>query len=107
MANTPFADRVALVTGAASGIGAAISHELARKGAKVVVSDLNHKNAERVVQEITDAGGTAVAAVAVGVCVSRLVAGVHYPSDVVAGAAMGAATAALGRGWVARGARDA
>lgn len=64
MAHTPFADRVALVTGAASGIGAAISHELARKGAKVVVSDLNHKNAERIVQEITDAGGTAVAFIA-------------------------------------------
>jgi len=29
-----------------------------------VVSDLNHKNAEKVVQEITDAGGTAVAFVA-------------------------------------------
>ncbi|WP_235978353.1 MULTISPECIES: phosphatase PAP2 family protein [Streptomyces] len=40
---------------------------------------------------------------AAAVCVSRLVAGVHYPSDVAAGAALGALTARLG----GRGARPA
>ncbi|MYR44759.1 phosphatase PAP2 family protein [Streptomyces sp. SID5910] len=37
---------------------------------------------------------------AAAVCVSRLVVGVHYPSDVAAGAALGALTARLGAGWM-------
>ena len=36
---------------------------------------------------------------AAAVCLSRLVAGVHYPSDVACGALLGAAAARLGRGW--------
>lgn len=40
---------------------------------------------------------------AAGVCASRLVAGVHYPSDVAAGAVLGAVTARLGRAWSLRG----
>lgn len=40
--------------------------------------------------------GSAFATLAALVCVSRLVAGVHYPSDVLAGAALGAATAQFG-----------
>lgn len=39
---------------------------------------------------------------AAGMCASRLVVGVHYPSDVAAGAALGAATARLGRAWSLR-----
>ncbi|BBB02240.1 putative membrane-associated phospholipid phosphatase [Actinacidiphila reveromycinica] len=41
----------------------------------------------------------AVAAAALGMCASRLVVGVHYPSDVLAGAAFGAVAATLGRTW--------
>ncbi|MEU1533319.1 phosphatase PAP2 family protein [Streptomyces fagopyri] len=41
-------------------------------------------------------GARVVPPLAAAVCVSRLVAGVHYPSDVVAGAALGALTAWLG-----------
>ncbi|CAL9547817.1 phosphatase PAP2 family protein [Streptomyces sp. NPDC057838] len=41
---------------------------------------------------------------AAAVCVSRLVAGVHYPSDVAAGAALGALTARLGARWMRGGA---
>jgi undecaprenyl-diphosphatase len=33
-------------------------------------------------------------------CLSRLVVGVHYPSDVAAGAALGALTARLGARWM-------
>jgi 3-oxoacyl-[acyl-carrier protein] reductase len=54
-------DRVALVTGAAQGIGAGIAHRLAGEGAKVGVLDLDLGAAQVVVDEITAAGGSALA----------------------------------------------
>lgn len=57
-----FSGKVALVTGAASGIGEAIAKRLASEGAKVVVADLNIEGANTVVAAIKAAGGTAVAA---------------------------------------------
>ncbi|MFI6108245.1 phosphatase PAP2 family protein [Streptomyces sp. NPDC051310] len=42
------------------------------------------------------------APVAAAMCVSRLVVGVHYPTDVVAGALLGAATARTGARWAMR-----
>jgi undecaprenyl-diphosphatase len=42
---------------------------------------------------------------ATAVCLSRLVAGVHYPTDVAFGALLGATTARLGRDWTHRGVR--
>ncbi|AKZ57703.1 putative decaprenylphosphoryl-5-phosphoribose phosphatase [Streptomyces ambofaciens ATCC 23877] len=48
----------------------------------------------------------AVRPLAAAVCVSRLVVGVHYPSDVAAGAALGALTARLGADWMRGGTRD-
>lgn len=56
-----FSDRIAIVTGAASGIGHAIALELARSGAAVVVGDVKQEDADRAVGEIEDAGGKAVA----------------------------------------------
>lgn len=51
------AGRVAVVTGAAQGVGEAIALRLARSGATVVVVDLNLARAEEVVRRIRDAGG--------------------------------------------------
>lgn len=59
-----FADRVALVTGAAQGIGAATARLLAAQGATVAVADLIRERAQLVVDEITAAGAQAVAVAA-------------------------------------------
>src|SRR5882762_3714231 len=54
-------DKVALISGAASGMGAATARLLAREGAKaVVVADLLDKAGEAVVADIKKAGGKAV-----------------------------------------------
>ncbi|MEK4231034.1 SDR family oxidoreductase [Solibacillus sp. FSL H8-0538] len=57
-------DKVAVVTGAASGMGKAIAILYAQEGAKVVVSDLTLEGAGATVSEITALGGTATAVVA-------------------------------------------
>ncbi|MFI7384548.1 phosphatase PAP2 family protein [Streptomyces sp. NPDC049813] len=48
-------------------------------------------------------GARVVPPLAAAVCVSRMVVGVHYPSDVAAGAALGALTARLGARWMTGG----
>ncbi|MGE8203018.1 SDR family oxidoreductase [Heyndrickxia sp. NPDC080065] len=54
-------NKVAVVTGAASGMGKAIAELYAKEGAKVVVADLNIEGAKTVVADITNNGGTATA----------------------------------------------
>jgi NAD(P)-dependent dehydrogenase (short-subunit alcohol dehydrogenase family) len=58
----PYQGAVALVTGGAAGIGRALCLELARRGATVVVTDLNGEGAAAVAAAITAAGGRATAA---------------------------------------------
>jgi NAD(P)-dependent dehydrogenase (short-subunit alcohol dehydrogenase family) len=52
---------LAVVTGAGSGIGAAFATELARRGGRIVCSDINEVAAAKTVSAITDQGGEAVA----------------------------------------------
>jgi len=54
-------ERVAVVTGAGSGIGAASARRLAQLGAKVCCADINLEAAESVAKEIVGAGGEAFA----------------------------------------------
>jgi 3-oxoacyl-[acyl-carrier protein] reductase len=56
------AGKVAIVTGASKGIGAAIARAFAKAGAAVAVNYASNKaDADRVVSEIVNAGGKAVA----------------------------------------------
>ena len=88
------ADRHVIVTGGASGIGAASAAEFARRGARVVVADTNGEGAHEVAATV---GGTAVVCdVGVEADVQRLVAEAeraHGPVDLFfsnAGVARGA-----------------
>ncbi|TAN05231.1 MAG: 3-hydroxybutyrate dehydrogenase [Rhodanobacteraceae bacterium] len=53
-------DKVAIVTGSASGIGKAIATLYAKEGARVVIADLNKEAAEVTAKALRDAGGQAM-----------------------------------------------
>jgi len=53
--------KVAIVTGAAQGMGEAVAKLFAQEGAKVVVNDLSEQKAKKVVEEIKSGGGEALA----------------------------------------------
>jgi len=53
-------DKVAVVTGAASGIGKEIALVFARKGAKIAIADLDQRAAEATAREIDASGKRAI-----------------------------------------------
>jgi NAD(P)-dependent dehydrogenase (short-subunit alcohol dehydrogenase family) len=57
-----FKDKVAIITGAASGIGRALCNELSLNGAILVMADINADSLEQAAAEINRSGGRAVAA---------------------------------------------
>ena len=54
------ADKVAIITGGATGIGRATALRFAEEGAKVVIANRTEKTGEETVSRIADAGGQAV-----------------------------------------------
>lgn len=56
-----FDNQVAVITGGALGIGGATARRLASEGAKVLIADINDEAAAANVEQITSAGGTAIA----------------------------------------------
>ena len=54
-----FQEKVVIVTGGASGIGRALCEELGRRGATILVADIDFGGAQRVAGEINAAGGSA------------------------------------------------
>src|SRR6266567_5589726 len=62
LVNWSFNDKVALVTGAAAGIGLATARAFAEAGAAVVLADVQEKAARLVAEELVSAGHKAIAA---------------------------------------------
>jgi sorbitol-6-phosphate 2-dehydrogenase len=81
MDDKPLLDRIALVTGGAQGLGAAISLRLAQEGAHIVVADLNETGAQETAQSIHGATGRRTSAVGVDVTDEAQVS--HMVSHVV------------------------
>ncbi len=52
-----FTNKVVVITGGASGIGAAICDVFAREGSKLVIGDIEHSKAETVARNIREKGG--------------------------------------------------
>lgn len=58
---TRLSGKVAIITGAAQGIGRAIATRLAEEGARVAIADINDAGAAKTAEEIRAAGGQAIA----------------------------------------------
>ncbi len=53
-------DKVALITGASSGIGRAIALVMSREGAKIIAADLSRDGGEETAKQVRDQGGDAL-----------------------------------------------
>jgi 3-hydroxybutyrate dehydrogenase len=62
--NSQLKDKIAIVTGAASGIGKAIAERYAREGAKVAIADMNIAAAQAVAEELKGQGASTLAVAA-------------------------------------------
>ena len=100
ISNDTFNGKVALVTGAGSGIGAAIARALAAAGATVVVADINDVAAKEAAESIGAAAHPAVADVSDAQAMAELVEGivrVHGRLDIaVNNAGIGGPSAPIG-----------
>ena len=54
-----FNNKIAIITGGASGIGQALSEELGKRGAAIIVADINQEQAQNVAEKINKHGGKA------------------------------------------------
>ena len=85
MSDRPLSGKLALVTGASRGIGAATALALSKQGAHIVLTARSTKDLEKVEQEIHDAGGAATIA----------------PLDITDGESIGRFAAAVSGRWEA------
>lgn len=69
-------DQVAVITGAASGIGRAIAHTFGREGAHVVIADIDAEGAQRTAAELEHAGIRALAVTMDVTCEAEVEAGI-------------------------------
>ncbi len=97
-----FEGRVALVTGGASGIGAATLHRLASEGARVVCADINVEKGNELVAELTASGAEATFVSCDVSELSQVEAAVNTAVDIYGGLDIMHNNAAWsGGGWVA------
>lgn len=92
----PFSGKVALVTGAGSGIGEACTLALASQGAQVVAADLNQGAAERVSEAARTDGGSAVAVQADVADPAAVEAMVQFATDTYGGLDVAVNNAGIG-----------